>query len=347
MSDVSSDVLATSPPASSRQRSGWKRPGASLVSIAVSGALLTAVYRSMDVRLVGEALMQAHPVWLVVSIALILPITYLRAVRFFWVAPAGALPGVAEALRLTLVAAALNVFLPAKTGDLIKSYFVSKRGELSPGVAVAIVVYERLCDLFGLIAWCLLGWIVGRPQTPGLPATFWWLLGAVGAVSGVLISSERVAAVCPFVAARLFPHRRLRGLRDLADGWPDLLRALKGRRRQIVLFSLMLWLAHLFQIWMFTVALSMPVPFAVCASLSAIVLMAGQLPLTFAGLGTRDLALVVLLSGYMAPELAAAMGVLIVTRNLLPPLIGAPMMRPYLSSVVTDARHWRITSQQA
>jgi uncharacterized membrane protein YbhN (UPF0104 family) len=148
------------------------------------------------------------------------------------------------------------------------------------------------------------------------------------------------------VVARLLPHRKLRAVRSLANGWPDLMGEIRGRRRWIVLFSLLLWLGHLFQIWMFTVALNVPIPFAVCASLAAIVLMAGQLPLTFAGLGTRDLALVVLLSSYMAPESAAAMGVLIATRNLLPPLVGVPMMRPYLSAVVADAQRWRMRTKQ-
>jgi uncharacterized membrane protein YbhN (UPF0104 family) len=92
---------------------------------------------------------------------------------------------------------------------------------------------------------------------------------------------------------------------------------------------------------MFTLALSVGIPFTVCASLSAVALMAGQLPFTFAGLGTRDVALVVLLARYMAPESAAAMGILIATRGFLPPLIGAPMMWPYLSSVVEEARRWR------
>jgi uncharacterized membrane protein YbhN (UPF0104 family) len=329
-----------------RPRTSWKRPGASLASLAVSGALLFAVYRTMDMRLIGEALLGADRVWLVVSIGLILPITVLRAIRFFWVAPGGALPGIAEALRLTLVASALNVFLPSKTGDLVKSYFVAKRGETSGGVAVAVIVYERLCDLFGLISWCLVGWVIGRPQAPSVPPTFWWLLGVIGGVSAVLVLSVRLAAAMRLVVARLLPHRKLRAVRSLANGWPDLMGEIRGRRRWIVLFSLLLWLGHLFQIWMFTVALNVPIPFAVCASLAAIVLMAGQLPLTFAGLGTRDLALVVLLSSYMAPESAAAMGVLIATRNLLPPLVGVPMMRPYLSAVVADAQRWRMRTKQ-
>ena len=106
-------------------------------------------------------------------------------------------------------------------------------------------------------------------------------------------------------------------------------------------YSLALWFTHLVQIWLFTLALSVRVPFTVSASLSAVALMAGQIPLTFAGLGARDVVLVVLLARYMTPESAAAMGVLISTRNLLPPLMGLPIMRHYVSTAVEDARRWR------
>ena len=60
---------------------------------------------------------------------------------------------------------------------------------------------------------------------------------------------------------------RFRKLRRLAEGWPDLLHHLRGRRRIVVLFSLFLWLVHLTQLWMFTLALSVRMPFMVCASL--------------------------------------------------------------------------------
>lgn len=334
---------------SSAQQSSTRirgRKRGALLSLLVSGGLIYLLYRTLNLRQVGEALLTADRVWLVISIGMILPITALRAIRFFWVAPAGALPGLGEAFKLTLVSSALNVFVPAKAGDLIKSYFVAKRGHTSTGVAIAIIVYERLCDMFGLIFWCLLGWFVGQPEVTGLPTAFWLLLGVLGTLCGVLISSERAAAVWRSLMMRLIPDGKLRKLRQLAVGWPDLLEVLRNRRQWIVPFSLLLWLTHLFQIWLFTVALSLTVPFAVCASLSAIALMAGQLPLTVAGLGTRDVALVVLLAPYMAPESAAAMGVLISTRNFLPPLIGIPLMRPYLASVVEDARRWRRSAER-
>jgi hypothetical protein len=37
--------------------------------------------------------------------------------------------------------------------------------------------------------------------------------------------------------------------------------------------------------------------------------------------------------------------VLIATRNFLPPLMGLPIVRPYLSSAVEDARRWRARAQ--
>lgn len=323
------------------------KPLGTLVSFVVSSVLLVALYRSLDVRLVGQTLLGADPAWLVFSVGMILPITVLRAIRFYWVTPARALPGVGEALRLTLAATALNVFLPAKSGDLIKSYFVAKRSDTSAGVSIAIVVYERLSDLFALIFWCLAGWLIGRPQVPGLPSFFWLLLTALGAACGVLISSSRVAVYGRELMAHAIPHVRFKKLRRVAQGWPDLLLTLRGRRRQVVAYSLFLWFVHLVQIWLFTVTLSADVPFTICASLSAVALMAGQLPLTVAGLGTRDVALVLLLSRYMAPESAAAMGVLMSTRLLVPPLVGLPVMWPYLSSAVGDARRWWQAMEQA
>jgi uncharacterized protein (TIRG00374 family) len=306
-----------------------------------------ALYRGMDVKVIGATLARADRTWLVVSVAMILPITVLRAARFFWVAPSGSLPSVTEALRLTLVSSAVNVFVPAKGGDLVKSYFIAKRSRTSAGVSVAIVVYERLCDLFGLITWCVLGWLVGHPKATVLPAPFWILLAAVGSTCAVFTLSIRASQVVHAIVARVTPDRWPRRLRDLAEGWPDLMQQLAGRRHWIVLFSLLLWLTHLFQLWLFTRTLSASIPFAASASLSAIALMAGQLPFTLAGLGARDLALVVLMAPYMAPETAAALGILTATRNLLPPLLGAPLMGPYLSSAVDHAREWRTASERA
>jgi glycosyltransferase 2 family protein len=333
---------AAASPADTAGSGGVRRHGARAVSVAVSAALLFAVYRSLDLRVIGVALLKSDPVWLAVSVGLIVPITVLRALRFLWVAPPGALPGLAEATRLTLAASALNVFLPLKAGDLIKSYFVARRSQTSAGAAVAVIVYERVCDLFGLLFWCLLGWVAARSMLSRTWAVAIVPLLLLETAFAMFLVSARAAAAWKAITARVLPitggWRKVRGL---VDGWPDLLAILRGRRRRILLCTLALWLAHLCQIWLFTVTLSAPVPFAACLSLAAVALLAGQVPMTIAGLGARDVAVVVLMAPFMAPETAAALAVLISTRNLLPPLIGLPIMRPYLASVVDEARRWQ------
>ena len=331
--------MSAAAPLTERASAGRNRTG--LVSLFASGLLLAVLYRSMDLRLIGDALLRADRLGLVLSIAAILPITVLRAARFLWVAPAGAVPGLGEALRLTLVASALNVFIPAKAGDLVKGYFVATRSGTSAGVSLALVVYERLCDLLGLVLWCVLGYVIARPRVAILGAPFWSVLGAGGAVCAALILSERAAGLIRRAVLGVPVRGRLRRLLALAEGWPDLLVLLRRRRRWIVLLSLGLWLGHLSQIWLFTVALSVDVPFWVSASVSAVALMAGQLPFTLAGIGARDMALVVLMSEYMAPESAAAMGILIATRGLVPALLGLPFTWPVVSSMLGDARVWR------
>ncbi len=173
----------------------------------MSAALLAALYRNVDIRLIVRELRGVDKAWLIVSVGMIVPITLLRAIRFYQVAPPGSLPGIAEALRLTLVASAANVFMPAKSGDLIKSYFVTKSRGASAGVSVAMVVYERLCDLFGLITWCALGWLVARPVVAGVPSALWPLLGIFGALCGVLISSATVARVAAGLSSRVLGRR--------------------------------------------------------------------------------------------------------------------------------------------
>jgi uncharacterized membrane protein YbhN (UPF0104 family) len=161
------------------------------------------------------------------------------------------------------------------------------------------------------------------------------VLGIFGAVCGVLISSEKVAEVGSALVARTLAGRFQR-LQALADGWPHLFQTLGRRRAGVILLSLLLWLVHVIQIWMFTVALSIRMPFTVCVSLTAVALMIGQLPFAFAGLGARDVALVVLMRGYVRPESAAALGLLISTRNLLPPLAALAIVRPYVEALASD-----------
>jgi hypothetical protein len=54
------------------------------------------------------------------------------------------------------------------------------------------------------------------------------------------------------------------------------------------------------------------------------------LPLTFAGVGTRDAALIIFYQPYLNPPVAAALGLLCTVRYILPALAGLPLLGRYL-----------------
>ena len=51
------------------------RKRGALLSLLVSGGLIFLLYRTLNLRQVGEALLTADRIWLVISIGMILPIT--------------------------------------------------------------------------------------------------------------------------------------------------------------------------------------------------------------------------------------------------------------------------------
>lgn len=301
-----------------------------VASLLLSLAILTALYAGVDTRAMLAAIRAADPAGLTLSIGLIVPLTLLRAFRFLRAAPRGTVTGFDEATRLTLSAAALNLVFPAKSGDLLKSWVLSGRGA-DASLAVSLVLYERLADLFGLFAWSVLAGVVA-PPVPGVAGALSLPLLAGGAlVLGVLLSSERLAR---WLLDVITGRGRLKRLERIGSGWPALHRQLGSRRIELLAISLAMWLLSLTQVWLFTVALSLNIPYVVSLSVTALALLAGQVPGFFAGLGPRDVAFVALLAGHAPPEGAAALGLLASTRVLLPALAGLPLVPRYASGIL-------------
>jgi uncharacterized membrane protein YbhN (UPF0104 family) len=169
----------------------------------------------------------------------------------------------------------------------------------------------------------------------------WLTIAGIGTLCAALILSDWVAERLSGVLKRVFRSGKSPARKHLLNGWSDLHRMLHGHRTGIALFSVGLWLVHLTQIWMFTETLSLDVGFSTCLGLFPFVMLAGQLPFTFAGIGARDVAIVTLLAGRVTPEAAAAIGVLIALRGLLPSLAAVPFLRVYVNAVLEDATRWR------
>jgi glycosyltransferase 2 family protein len=306
-----------------------------LISIAVSLLILLLIYWKIDFQALLGVFRQAHPLWMTLSLAMVVPLTLLTAWRLQQFTPAAARLGFAEANALILAASVLNMVLPSKMGDIVKAYFIRDRGYLSGSLALSLVVLEKACDMLSLLLWCVFGLLL-YPQKDGL---FWLMTTSVwvGLGLGVLILvSPRFAQACFSMGKTLAPGKFKLKFTRLSESWQQMHGYFwqhPAVLAQVAATSVLIWFLHLLQIWLFTLALRATVPLLANLALAPLAILAGLLPLTFAGVGTRDAALILFYQPYLNSATAAALGVLCTCRYILPALAGLPLFGQYLSTL--------------
>lgn len=298
-----------------------------LVSLAVSLGILALIYWKLDFHAILRTLARADLAWFALALVMFAPTALLSSWRFSFLAPRRAVP-LGMSLRLFLASASLNLLLPSKMGDVIKVVFIRRRVALSDGVLFSLAILEKALDMAALLLWCLLGVLLRPSDDPWV-----WVLFACAATGltalGLMILSPAAAAGLFGLAQRLLPARLAGKAAGLGASWAELLAYLSGipRGRAVaVTVSLAIWLLHLFQIWLFMLSLHLGVDFFTNMALTPLAIFVGLLPLTVAGVGTRDAALIYFYATYFPATAGAALGLLCTLRYLVPALAGVPFV---------------------
>jgi hypothetical protein len=270
-----------------------------------------------------------------ISLGMVVPLTLFTSWRLQQLMPSASRLGFLEANRLILAASVLNMVLPSKMGDIAKAYFMKQRGHLGGTLSLSLVIFEKACDMLSLLLWCVFGLLV-YPQKTWL---FWVMTGfvGVGLVMGILLLASKKFAYFFFLVARKIAPRKLSlKLEKMQASWGEMHDYFWRDRVQLIKItgtSIFIWFLHLLQIWFFILALKAWTPFLANLALSPLAILAGLLPLTFAGVGTRDAALVLFYQPYFDGATAAALGVLCTSRYVLPAIGGLPFLGQFLATV--------------
>ena len=209
---------------------------------------------------------------------------------------------------------------------------MKQRGHLEGSLSLSLVVFEKACDMLSLLLWCTFGLML-YPQKDWL---FWVMTSSVafGLVLGILLLSSRKFAQFFLIIGRRIAPKKLRAkLEKLQASWGEMHNYFWRDRVQLLKISttsIFIWFLHLLQIWLFILALKAWAPFLANLALSPLAILAGLLPLTFAGVGTRDAALIAFYQPYFDAPTAAALGLLCTSRYLLPAIGGLPFLGQYL-----------------
>lgn len=306
-----------------------------LISIAVSLLILAIIYWKIDFSGLIKVFQNCNGWWMIISLSMVVPLTLITSWRLQQLMPAGARLGFGEANRLILAASVLNMVLPSKMGDIAKAYFMKQRGHLDGSLSLSLVVFEKACDLLSLLLWCAFGLML----YPSKNWLFWAMTVcvAVGLIAGVLLlSSRKFAKVFFLIGKAILPKNFKLKLQKLELAWEEMQAYFwhdKNQLLKITFTSIFIWFLHLLQIWFFILALKAWTPLLANLALAPLAILAGLLPLTFAGVGTRDAALIAFYQPYFNAPTAAALGLLCTSRYLLPAIGGMPFLGQYLSTV--------------
>lgn len=288
--------------------------GKILVSLVLTAVLLFFFFRGVEIRKTWDAILGASPGWLAASVGFALLTFLLRAVRWTWLLHPVGRVAVWPAFRATAAGFAANN-LPAKVGEVLRPYLLSRSERLPFSPLLASILLERVFDGACVIFFFLLAMAAGVTRSGGiakliLPAAF---LAAL--VTAVLFAVFRRAQTERLFVrlCRLLPEKAQPRVRDFALTFVDGFASLKspGLLIAIVAGSLAMWFVINVQIYcvLRAFALSLPLSAAYVVTAAAVLGLAVPTP---GGLGSYQIAVQIALTDVFAVARATATSVALV-----------------------------------
>ena len=329
------EKIETGAPAAAAPRPAGRAWLRQVVATAVSFGFLGAIYWRIDLGALGASIAGASIGWILIAIVALLPALALTTWRLTVIARPHAPLSFGEAAKLVLIAHSLNMVLPSRLGDFAKAHAMAVPGTVPVREALSVVIIEKTWDALAVMFWCAVGVLTVRRSDLDLHGAAIAIVLVV--VFGLLVVASQRFAHVVFAGLRAFaPHRSGTAISEMETVWTGALAAFwRDRRRaaQVIGVTVVIWFIHLVEIWLFILAVGVNVPFLAHLGLAPLVMMASLIPLTLSGIGTRDAAIIALYSPFMPAATAAALGLLIILRYLVPAVAGIPFTSHYLGRI--------------
>ncbi len=245
-----------------------------VIVLALGAALLVFFLYNVDLRGVASQIVHANLWWLAFSLLTMLVNLAIRAWRWQYLLEPLGRPAFWSSFRATAVGFAASAVLPARAGEVIRPYFLSRQEKMSATGAFATIILERVLDMVTVVSLLALYVLVFAPSTIDATsvafetvkwAGFTAAAGAVGALVVLFLlagNPARLAQSLERVEA-LLPSRLAGLLSKVAEKFAIGLGAIRkpGRLAVSLVLSFPLWLSIAAGIWGAAQAFHLDVPF--------------------------------------------------------------------------------------
>jgi len=302
---------------------GGKRWGGGLVKLVGTGLLLLFIWKlNLNLAQITTSLFQAN-LWLVLlSALLILPILALKSWRWrIIVETSGLKLSYGSAFYLYALGLSAGSFTPGQAGDAIKAWKLKESGYPFP-TALKSIILDRLFDLL-VLAILAIGSIVFLSSTFLNELAGSLLLLALVAALLLIITFPKLYQPLLALLAKLIERKT--GKYGTGEVAPTTYNPPQKLKSFISPFLITLSTSSLaiFRVWLLAMALGLNLGLPEAVAVSSLGTVAGLLPVSVAGIGTRDLTLIGILNklGYLR-ETAVSLSALVLLLSLVNLVVG-------------------------
>jgi uncharacterized protein (TIRG00374 family) len=181
-----------------------------ILGLVLTGTALWLSFKNLDWRILEESFLQINFIWILLGLMNIILTVYALGLRWqILLKPEGKIP-LSSLFRLNIISQYINIIMPARLGELARSYLASKRYGLSGTYVLGTVFLEKILDFFVFVS-------------------LWVFVPSFFALQEKVRGYEAALVLCLFVLALLIvlvwkPSLVLRGVRLFSRLLPEAIR---------------------------------------------------------------------------------------------------------------------------
>ena len=306
-----------------------------LITIIISGILISILYKNINFVEFIIIFQESNKSILLAGIFISFLLGFIGGFRYSFFARYFKLkpsPNFITSTKSYFISSSFNLLLPSKLGDLTKGFICSKLDKINYNKSLFYyTIYEKLSDFFALTFIILILYIYNKIFISFDNSNLSLILDFIEKtrINYLLILCNLILFffLSP-ISKTIFKNELFIKILNNYNNLKNFTLNLNFKEFiNYQSFAVLLWILHLFQISLFAESLNINLlSFDGFLSIG-IVIIFGLLPLSFAGIGTRDALLLFIFSNSYGNVKPLFLGVLMTLRYILPAFIGLINMR--------------------
>ncbi|VVB59981.1 Lysylphosphatidylglycerol synthase TM region [uncultured archaeon] len=265
-----------------------------VLSFIVGGSILLYLFNKIGFGKIKAAVLSLNPVYMLGFFFFIALSVILKGLK--WKMSLGIFDiktKLLDATEMWIIGFSIGAMTPGRMGDFVKILYLDEKKSKSMGA----VLLDRLTDVFAVLVFALMGLgIFGSAVGSAKQMIF---LAFAALLAGILILKKYHKPLSGAVLSRIVPKKYRASLKEGAAHFFESSRqALKYRKRifGISLMSVFIWMVSGLQGFIIARSLGIGIGYLPLLFILSIVALVELIPITVAGLGTREATIVFLMS---------------------------------------------------